>query len=335
MAETVTPAVCGGRVRTAVAAICFALGAVAAAFAVGAAAGLLGEALPRGAALAVAVAVAALGALRELRLLRVPLPQRRRQVPEHWRRSWPLPLWSGAYGAGLGAGALTHVPFATWYAALAGAVVIGDPLVSGLCLALFGAGRALAAVALGPRSLERVVAAAGPVRRLNAAALGSLAALLLLAPAAGAAVVPLGPGSYSEPSASGGVLAYAEASGAGGTAVVRAGGKEVLRVEGAWAPSLDGDYLAFADVAGVRVIRWRTGEDIARIEPPASRPALDFPRLVYRAATRAGPTADPARPDHRREAHARVGRPGRRSGAPGLRGRARGLGRDDRHSTAA
>ena len=103
--------------------------------------------------------------------------------------------------------------------------MIGDPLVSGLCLALFGAGRALAAVALGPRSLERVVAAAGPVRRLNAAALGSLAALLLLAPAAGAAVVPLGPGSYSEPSASGGVLAYAEASGAGGTAVVRAGGK--------------------------------------------------------------------------------------------------------------
>ena len=175
------------------------------------------------------------------------------------------------------------MPFATWYAALAGAVVIGDPLVSGLCLALFGAGRALAAVALGPRSLERVVAAAGPVRRLNAAALGSLAALLLLAPTAGAAVVPLGPGSYSSPAraAACSPTPRRQARRDGRRAGGRQGGAAHRGGVGA---SLDGDYLAFADVAGVRVIRWRTGEDIARIKPPASRPALDFPRLVYRAA---------------------------------------------------
>src|SRR6187551_518943 len=117
MISTISPAGCGGRHRRNVALAAFALGAIAAAAALGLALGALGG---RAGAdrLAVALAVGALAlvaAAREAGLVALPLPQLRRQVPERWRREWPLPLWSAAYGAGLGLGVLTHQAVATFW----------------------------------------------------------------------------------------------------------------------------------------------------------------------------------------------------------------------------
>ncbi|HTI33922.1 MAG TPA: hypothetical protein VL422_09625, partial [Miltoncostaea sp.] len=143
MVETVTPAVCGGRHRHRTALALFGVGAIAAAAALGAVLGALGDLLDRDAALAVVGVVALVAALREAGWLRLPLPGLARQVPERWRRGWPLPAWSLGYGAGLGAGFLTHQVVATFWVAAAGALAIGDPLVSALVLAPFGLGRAL------------------------------------------------------------------------------------------------------------------------------------------------------------------------------------------------
>ena len=114
-------------------------------------------------------------ALREAGLARIPLPQLRQQVPERWRRDWPLPAWSAAYGAGLGAGFLTFQPVATFWVACGAALALGRPLLAACCFALYGAGRALMAV--GPRrrepdgaaAVERLVARTALVSRANAA----------------------------------------------------------------------------------------------------------------------------------------------------------------------
>src|SRR4051794_34824337 len=121
MIATITPAGCGTRRRQHAALLLFTVGAVTAAAAVGAAAAVLGSALGRREALLLALVVAGLAAVREAGVLRVPVPQARRQVPERWRRELPLPLWSLGYGAGMGAGVFTHQPVATLWAALAGA----------------------------------------------------------------------------------------------------------------------------------------------------------------------------------------------------------------------
>ena len=79
------------------------------------------------------------------------VPQIRRQVPEPWRRTLPLPLAAGLYGVLLGLGFTTFVlTLAVW--ALAGiSVAIGD-LQAGLLIGLgFGAGRALPVVLMAPR----------------------------------------------------------------------------------------------------------------------------------------------------------------------------------------
>src|SRR5215207_9074224 len=119
MVETFTPAVCGSRNRQRLALLGFAVGA-------------LGMVL--GVELALAVAgLALLAAVREAGLVRVPLPQVRRQVPERWRASLPLPVWSLGYGAGLGAGFFTFHPVSTFWVACAGAVALGRPIVAAAC----------------------------------------------------------------------------------------------------------------------------------------------------------------------------------------------------------
>ena len=57
---------------------------------------------------------------------------------------------------------------------------------------------------------------------------------------------------------------------------------------GGRSPSLDGDLLAYADPAGIRVVRWTTGEQVARIDGPYDAPALDWPLLAYRVQDAAG-----------------------------------------------
>lgn len=280
MLETFTPAVCGSRKRQIVAQALFALSAVAAAAALGLALGLLGAALGGERAVLAAAGLALVAAAREAGLVRFPVPQARRQVPERWRFELPLPLWSSGYGAGLGAGFFTFQPVSTYWVACAGALALARPLPAALCFSLYGAGRALMVV--WPRrqeadptaAVERLVTRRGALLRANVVALLACAVLLAAAPAAGGAVVE----SALDPSASGRALAFATQS---GDVVVREGGTDTVFPD-ASQPALSGDYLAYVDAQGIAVVRWRTGEEVTRVDNPnASLPALGWPNVAY------------------------------------------------------
>jgi hypothetical protein len=97
--------------------------------------------------LAAAIAVAA--ALAEARGRRI-VPQIRRQLPEAWRWTMPLPVAAGLYGVLLGLGFTTFVlSFGVW--ALAGiSVALGDPGAGAVIGAAFGIGRALPVLGVAP-----------------------------------------------------------------------------------------------------------------------------------------------------------------------------------------
>jgi hypothetical protein len=103
--------------------------------------------------LAAVVAVAA--AVAELRGARIA-PQIRRQVPERWRRTLPLPLAAALYGVLLGLAFTTFVlTFAVW--ALAAVTFAAGQLSLGVVVGLaFGAGRALPIVTIAPLVRKRV-----------------------------------------------------------------------------------------------------------------------------------------------------------------------------------
>ena len=282
MVETLTPAGCGSRQRYRVALALFALGAILAAGVLGAALGLAGSAIEGTWALAVVGALALLAAAREAGLVRMPVPELRRQVPERWRREWPLAGWSFGYGAGLGVGVLTHQAVWTFWVAAAGALALGDPVTSALCLAPFGLGRALmvALPARGGRdaadAVGRMIARRRWLRPANVAALLFAAIALGSAPALAAAVT-----GRHDPAASGRVLAVASSDASGESVIVRPASLPEVRYVGGRSPALDGDLLAYADAAGIRIPRWRTGEEVARVEGALAKPALDYPLVPY------------------------------------------------------
>ena len=121
MVETISPAVCGTRRRTALALILFAAGSIGVAAAIGLLLGLLGS----DALVPVAITLAAAGVLRESGIVRLPVPQSRRQVPERWHHDLPLPVWSFGYGVGLGVGVLTYHPVATFLVVAVAAAASG------------------------------------------------------------------------------------------------------------------------------------------------------------------------------------------------------------------
>ena len=195
MLETFTPAVCGSRKRQIVAQALFATTAIATAAALGLALGAVGSALGARQAVLAAAALALVAAAREAGIVRFPLPQARRQVPERWRFELPLPVWATGYGAGLGAGFFTYQPVSTFWVACAAALALGRPLPAALCLSLYGVGRA--AMVVWPRrrgddptaAVERLAGRRGALLRANVAALVACGVLLALAPAAGGAVM--------------------------------------------------------------------------------------------------------------------------------------------------
>jgi hypothetical protein len=280
MLETFTPAVCGSRKRQRTATVLFAVSAVAASATLGALLGLAGETLGAGRLVPAAAALALLAAAREAGLPCVPLPQVRRQVPEGWRFRLPLPLWASGYGAGLGAGVFTHQSVSTFWVACAGALALARPLPAAFCLSLFGAGRA--AMVVWPRrrrddpmeAVERLSHRRGAVLRLNAAVLAACAALLALAPTAGGTLVASG----LDPTMDEGALAWARQD---GSVLVRSGGAD-YEYGDARSPSLDGDLLAYVDHQGVRIVRWRTGEEVRHVDADATAVALRWPLLVIR-----------------------------------------------------
>lgn len=281
MAETFTPAVCGGRVRRIVAVALFTAAAVVSAAVVGAALGWLGSSLPGRWMLIAAVAVVGAAALRELGVLRVPVPALRRQVPERWRRERPLAMWSTGYGAILGAGFGTFLPTATFWAACAGVVALGSPAAGALCLACFGAGRGIMVVGAGSDPIHRLGGAHRLVRPANVAVL-AVCAVLLVPGTARAAVPPPPPVSgLSDPSVSNGVIAYTEQANGVTNVVVLAKDAPPVVFPAARMPSINGRRLAYVDAEGIRVIDWRSGVEEHREFGPVDKPSLSGPRLAY------------------------------------------------------
>ena len=79
---------------------------------------------------------------------------------------------------------------------------------------------------------------------------------------------------------SNGVLAYTQRDELTSGVVVRPAGGGDVAFNGRL-PSLDGSVLAYESADGVRVVRWRSREEIRRA-PNATRPALSWPWLAYR-----------------------------------------------------
>jgi hypothetical protein len=246
-----------------------------------------------GAVLALAAAIAD---WRGLKLA----PQIRRQVPERWRWTMPLPLACALYGILLGLGFTTFVlAFAVW--ALAGiSFAAGDPLLGALVGVAFGAGRAAPVLWLAPglrrgagndgegaRRLDEM--AREPrlwlgLRRLDALGLVFCAIALGGASAtasAKAATVP----AATDPSASGGELAWQRLAGSG--ALLNTAGT-VSTLPGVH-PALGGGLVSWASPSAVTVA------DAATLAPRLTLPvagvtalAVSATWLVYRAPSASG-----------------------------------------------
>jgi hypothetical protein len=268
-----------------------------------------------GAAIALAAAVA------DWRGVRIA-PQIRRQVPERWRWTMPLPLACALYGVLLGLGFTTFVlAFAVW--ALAGiSFAAGDPVLGAIVGLAFGAGRALPVLWMAPglragtgaRRLDEM--ASEPrlwlgLRRLDA--LGLMLCALALGGASAANAQPLA--SATEPSAAGGELAWQQLGGAGALRNV-AGTVSVLPGDH---PALGGSTIAWASAGAITVA------DRATLTPRLTIPATGVSALavsdewlVYRASTSNGaerliavPLAAPAqaRPIYGPRPVGEIGRP--------------------------
>jgi hypothetical protein len=164
----------------------------------------------------VAAVIAVAAAVAEARGLRIA-PQIRRQLPEGWRWTMPLPLAAALYGILLGLGFTTFVlSFGVW--ALAGiSLAVGDPAAGLIIGAAFGVGRAVPVLLVAPavdtpfgvRCIE--VMAERPVlyrafRLGDAITLGLVAAALTASGVATAAETEVPNGA--DPSAAGKALAY-------------------------------------------------------------------------------------------------------------------------------
>jgi hypothetical protein len=164
----------------------------------------------------VAAIIALVAAAAEARGVRIA-PQIRRQLPEGWRWTMPLPLAAALYGILLGLGFTTFVlTFGVW--ALAGiSLALGDPVAGLVIGAAFGIGRALPVLAvapvvdtaLGTWCIEAMAERPALYRafRLGDALTLSLVAAALTASAVASAAVTETPRG-ADPSATGKALAY-------------------------------------------------------------------------------------------------------------------------------
>lgn len=202
MVGSIIPIVYGERQRFGISpsGVLYAGSSVAGGAVVGGAVAGLGSILPgirsfHSVLLVVAVAAFGLWGLRDLRILEFPAPEWRRQVPNRWRSSFPAPVVATLYGASLGAGVLTFVPFSSFYSVLGWLLAAGDGALGLTAGAAAGLGRVLPLLAIGRSSRgsgERVLAISdtlvpwrGLVEAVNGIAgfffLGFLGASVLLA----------------------------------------------------------------------------------------------------------------------------------------------------------
>jgi hypothetical protein len=275
----------------------FALGALAGGAITFTALAAIGSALGgagSGAALTAAVAIALAAALGEALGVRV-VPQIRRQVPEPWRRTLPLPLAAALYGVLLGLGFTTFVlTLAVW--ALAGIAVAVGSLHAGLLIGLgFGAGRALPVVLMAPRyatlgqRLESKMAERPALlRRLRLAdgvLLAAVAVAFLASGSASAARPHLVANGAADPSRAGLALAWERIGGAGAVLVAGDARSELpaqdVAIGGRWIATRSGAAITLHDRA--------SGTVAAQLNAPAATQLAVSDRwLVWRAARRGG-----------------------------------------------
>lgn len=275
MVETFTPAGCGGRTRRLIALLIFTVTAVVTAATLGALLGAAGAGLPSRWAILAVCLLGVFGALREFGVLRFRIPESRRQVPEPWRRTKPLPFWTAAYGVILGSGVGTFQPVITFWVACTGAVALGDPKAAALAFGLFGLGRAFMIAAPGGDPLGRLAFAHRFVRPANAIVLVVFVALL--APAAATAA----PSGQSDPAVSKHVIAYTDQANGVTNVLVRPPGADPVVFLAARMPTIDGDRLAYVDARGIRLVQWPTGAELLRIDGAYDKPALSGVWLAY------------------------------------------------------
>ena len=277
----------GGRGTTLAACAAFVPGALAGGVLTFGSLAALGALLGGGqAALIVGAALAGAAALAEATGRRI-VPQIRRQVPEHWRRTLPLPVAAAAYGVLLGLGFTTFVlTFAV--PALAGvALAVGD-VGAGLALGLaFGVGRALPVVVLAPladrpfglRAIDLMAERPSILRGFRAADAAALAAVALALGAQSAHAQQPFLAPATDPSVAGADLAWKVPGGAG---VVRTGAGDVTLE--AQHIAIGGPYVAVL-LNGEIVVRLRaTGAEVSRTPAPdADKVAVSERALVWRA----------------------------------------------------
>jgi hypothetical protein len=281
MVETLTPAGCGGRHRQIAAVAMFTVASIVAAASVGGLLGWVGREIGhQRILLAGAAFIAVLAALREAGILRVAVPDIKRQVPEHWRRTRPLPVWTTGYGAILGSGFGTYQPAATYWTTLGAVTAMGKPLAGAICMGIFGLTRGVMAVAPGSALLGRFASAYTAIRPVNALVLTALA--LAFAPAIAQAEDWPSQNGTADPSLHMGNLAYTRWTDGTTRVEVRAATGETFQFpDGTKLPSIYGTRLAFQDASGIRIVEWRTGRLLRRITGPVSKPALFRENLVY------------------------------------------------------
>ncbi|HEY7150313.1 MAG TPA: hypothetical protein VH391_01405 [Solirubrobacterales bacterium] len=273
---------------------------------------LLGEATHgAGARIAylIAAGIAVAAAVAEARGARI-VPQIRRQLPEGWRWTMPLPLAAGLYGILLGLGFTTFVlSFGVW--ALAGiSVALGDPTAGVVIGATFGVGRAIPVVAVAPlvdrplgnRCIE-LMAERPSIYRLfrlgDAVTLGLVAVALTSTASATAARTEVPHGA--DPSAAGKALAFQRADRA---AFLRYGG-HTYNLPGR-DPAVGGPYVAVISGGDqVNILSRFTRQPLASVETPgAVAVAISREWLAYlairhgRYLLRARRITDPAHPGH-------------------------------------
>lgn len=296
MIETFTPQMCGGRARRNTGVALFALGAIGASAALGAALGLAGAGLPREWTWGLVGVLALVGAARDLGIVKIALPQRRGQVPEPWRRNWPLAAWAPAYGVLLGLGVVTFQVVSTFWVVSGAAIAIGNPATSAACFALFGLGRVLMVIVPPPfaPSFSQAAVSIAPalpvVRRVNGVLLTGIGVLALaVSPVAGASADaaagacggPTSTGTYA-PSLSGTAKAWTLGDAGGAPSVVVAQpGLPNTAVSCAWFPSLSGTRLAYVTTGGIAVVDRTSGARVAFVGGKLVRPSLSGGQLAY------------------------------------------------------
>jgi len=82
-------------------------------------------------------------AVSDVGLLRLPRPTLRQAVPITWWRRWRPYGAALAYGAALGLGMMTRIPFGAFYVLCTWCVLKGDPIYGALLMGTYGAARAL------------------------------------------------------------------------------------------------------------------------------------------------------------------------------------------------